>query len=87
MRRSGKKAYMSRTVVLVFVIAILGMGGERVCFGLLNENPWPLPTVWWAGAQAGNRTIGWTPATGVPVRCRKPIREAWAISFLSLLIA
>jgi len=50
MEKAGKKAYMSRIVVLAFVIAILGMGGERVCFGLSAE---PAINKWWAGAKAG----------------------------------
>jgi hypothetical protein len=53
MKRAEKNVYMSRILVLAFVMAILGIGGERVCFGLANESPWPLPTVWWAGAKVG----------------------------------
>ena len=57
----------NRMVVLAGVIALFCMGGEKVCFGLLNE-PWPNPTdaVWWAGAnKSGSPTIGRTPATGI----------------------
>jgi len=50
MKRAEKNVYMSRILVLAFVMAVLGMGGERICFGLANEDPWPLPTVWWTGA-------------------------------------
>ena len=60
MEKAGKKAYMSRIAVLAGVIALFCIGGERVCFGLLNE-PWPNPTdaVWWAGAQVGEPNY-WT---------------------------
>ncbi len=68
MKRSGKKAYMGfkRIVVLVGLFAVLCVGGERVCFGLSNESPWPMfgsvPT-WWntAGAADPNKTSWFDP--------------------------
>ena len=62
MDKAGKKAYMgfNRTLLLVCVLTLFCMGGEKVCFGLLNE-PWPNPAdaVWWAGAKAGEPNY-WT---------------------------
>jgi hypothetical protein len=65
MKKAGKKAYMNRILVLASVIAVLCTGGERVCFGLANESPWPMfgsvPT-WWTGLGADvNRTSWFDP--------------------------
>ena len=69
MEKAGKKAYMSRIVVLAGVIAVLCVGGEKVCFGLVNESPWPMfgsvPT-WWTGlVPTSIEHHGLTPAIGI----------------------
>ena len=66
MKSQGKKAYMSKILVIAGVIAVLCAGGQRACFALVNESPWPMfgsvPT-WWntTGAADPNKTSWFDP--------------------------